>query len=206
MASDTRSRQGATQQQTGDQTGQSKSVSRDDAMQASRRGDMAHASSYSPFSLMRQGLDEMDRWFSRFTGWNTSPGLSASRSAREWMSSIGDLGEWAPAIEAFQRGNEFVVRADVPGMTRHDLNVEIGDDTLTISGERKTEQQNEREGMYWTERSYGSFCRTIPLPQGAITDSAKANFNNGVLEVVIPAPSQEARRGRKVDISGAESK
>jgi HSP20 family protein len=58
--------------------------------------------------------------------------------------------------------------------------------------------------MYWTERSYGSFCRTIPLPPGAIAESAKANFHNGVLEIVMQAPSQEARRGRKIDITSHE--
>jgi HSP20 family protein len=58
--------------------------------------------------------------------------------------------------------------------------------------------------MFWSERSYGSFSRVVPLPPGAISDSAKANFNNGVLEIVMQAPSPEARRGRKIDISGHE--
>ena len=87
-------------------------------------------------------------------------------------------------------------------MTRNDLNVEVGEDSLAISGERKHEQHNEREGMYWSERSHGSFCRVVPLPPGTISESAKANFNNGVLEIVMQAPSPETRRGRKIDISG----
>jgi HSP20 family protein len=107
-----------------------------------------------------------------------------------------------PAIDAFQRGSEFIIRADVPGMTRTDLTVEIGDDTITIRGERKHEEQEEKEGVFWSERSYGTFSRVVPLPPGAISDSAKATFNNGVLEVVVQSPSQEARRGRKIDISG----
>jgi len=144
---------------------------------------MATDTRYTPFSLMRQGLDEMDRWFSRLAGDSTSK-------------------PWSPAVEAFQRGNDFVVRVDVPGMTRHDLNVEVGDDTLTVSGERKSEQKNESGEMFWTERTYGGFSRTIPLPPGTIGESAKATFNNGVLEVVMQAPSPEARRGRKIDISG----
>jgi HSP20 family protein len=112
-------------------------------------------------------------------------------------------GDWTPAIEAFQRGNEFVVRAEVPGMSRQDLTVEAGDDSLTIHGERKQEHDEDRDGVYWTERSYGSFTRVIPLPPGTISDSAKASFNNGVLEVVMQAPSAETRRGRRIDISGA---
>ena len=158
---------------------------------------------YSPFSLMHQGIDEMDRLFSRWTGGGGLLGEQGARSARGWMSQmVQSLGDWAPAIEAFQRGNEFVVRAEVPGMTRTDLNVEVGDDSLTIRGERTHEQQDKSEGMFWTERSYGSFCRVVPLPPGAIGDSAKATFNNGVLEVVMQAPPAEARRGRKIDISG----
>jgi HSP20 family protein len=88
-------------------------------------------------------------------------------------------------------------------MTRQDLTVEVGDDALTIRGERRREFEEDREGVFWSERSYGSFSRMIPLPPGAIADSAKASFNNGILEVVMQAPSSEARRGRRIDISGA---
>ena len=153
-----------------------------------------------PFGLMRQMQDEVDRWFGRFSsdrGW-TSPA--------SWLSRAGEqVGDWMPAIDAFQRGNEFIIRADVPGMTRTDLSVEIGDDAVTIRGERKHEEREEKEGVFWSERSYGSFSRVVPLPPGAISDSAKATFNNGVLEVVVQAPSQDARRGRKIDISGHDA-
>lgn len=154
--------------------------------------------SYGPFAMMRDMQDQVDRWFSRL-------GVSDWTSPTSWLSRASEqVGDWTPAIDAFQRGNEFIIRADVPGMTRNDLNVEIGDEAITIRGERKNESQEEREGMYWTERSYGSFSRVVPLPPGAISDSAKANFNNGVLEVVVQAPSQEVRRGRKIDITGHE--
>jgi HSP20 family protein len=150
--------------------------------------------SFAPFSIMRQGLDEIERsfgaalrgeWDQLRRGWRSQP-----------------LGDWSPAIETFQRGNEFVIRADVPGMNRQDLEIEVGDDQLTIHGERRQDRQEERDGVFFTERSYGSFTRMIPLPSGAITDSAKATFNNGVLEIVMQAPAAEARRGRRLDISG----
>jgi HSP20 family protein len=169
---------------------------------ASERSDLRRGfNQYSsgPFGLMRQMQDEVDRWFHRAgfdSGW---------ASPSNWLSRAGGhASEWTPAIEAFQRGNEFVIRADVPGMSRQDLTVEIGDEAITISGERKHEEREERDGVFWTERSYGSFCRVVPLPPGAISDSAKATFSNGVLEVVTQAPSQDARRGRKVDISGRD--
>lgn len=139
--------------------------------------------SFAPFSIMRQGLDEMERWVGRW-GW------------REQM------GDWSPAIEAFQRGSEFVIRVDAPGLNRQDLQVDIADDAVTVRGERREDSKEERDGVFWTERSYGSFTRVIPLPPGAIGDSAKATFSNGVLEIVMEAPSGETRRGRRLDISG----
>ena len=158
---------------------------------------------YGPFAMMRDMQEQVDRWFNRIGVGNWMSPSSWTSSAGNWISRGAEqAGDWAPAIDAFQRGHEFVIRADVPGMTRNDLNVEIGDDAITIRGERRNELQEEREGMYWSERSYGSFSRVIPLPPGAISDSAKANFSNGVLEVVIQAPSHEVRRGRKVDITG----
>jgi HSP20 family protein len=155
----------------------------------------ANRPSFAPFSIMRQGLDEIERsfgaalrgeWDQLRRGWRSSP-----------------MGDWSPAIEAFQRGNDFVIRADVPGMNRQDLQVDIGDDEITIHGERRQDREEERDGMFFTERSYGSFTRVIPLPPGAIPDSAKATFNNGVLEIVMQAPSAETRRGRRLDISGS---
>ena len=179
-------------------------VHREPRRQDSRRWEARDQPSFSPFALMRQGIDEMDHWFGRLgfgQGRNTAP------SVRNWFNdAVGQMGDWSPAIEAFQRGSEFVVRAEVPGMQRHDLTVEAGDDTITIRGERKHEQQEDRDGMFWSERSYGSFCRVVPVPSGAVTDSAKASFSNGVLEIVMQAPSQDARRGRKIDISGSPDK
>lgn len=108
---------------------------------------------------------------------------------------------WAPQIETFERGNEFIVRADLPGLKKDDVKIDITDDSLTIEGERREEHEEDREGYYRSERSYGSFCRVIPLPDGAITDSAKANFNNGVLEIVMQAPPREVSRGRRIEIT-----
>jgi HSP20 family protein len=142
--------------------------------------------SYSPFALMRQGVDEVERWFERLVG--------DRRSSSE---------SWTPPVEVFQRGDELVVRLEVPGMTRHDLNVEVADDALTISGDRQAEHQRDRDGLFWSERGYGSFSRTIPLPPGTMTDSARAVFRDGLLEVVLQSPSAEARRGRRIDISGS---
>jgi HSP20 family protein len=193
----TEARNKAAQQRTGDVPIDRAPEEQGDA----KRHEWPHQrSSYSPFAVMRQGIDEMDRWWSRVSG---SGGWLSQSLTRGGFSQIAQqIGDWSPAVEAFQRGNEFVIRAEVPGMNRQDLTVEAGDDALTIRGERRQERNEDREGVYWTERSYGSFSRTIPLPPGAITDSAKATFNNGVLEIVMEAPSAETRRGRRIDIAG----
>lgn len=146
---------------------------------------------YGPFAMMRRMQEDMDRLFG---GFGAGRGLTAR--GREFEAI-----DWVPAIETFQRGNEFVVRAEIPGLSREDLSVEIGDDALTIRGERKYDQKEEREGVFHSERAYGSFCRVVPLPEGALTDTAKANFKDGVLEIVIQAPSQEVRRGRRIEIA-----
>jgi len=92
------------------------------------------------------------------------------------------------------------VRADLPGLTKDDVKVELTDEALTISGERKAEKEEKREGFFRSERSYGIFYRQIPLPQGVDADKATATFTNGVLEVTIQVPKSEAR-GRKLEIT-----
>jgi HSP20 family protein len=156
-----------------------------------RRRDPFDIFDVGPFSLMRRMQEDMNRIFGNI--WNPR---------HHWPSfwGEGERSEWMPAVEAFHRGNEFVVRADVPGLTRDDLSVEIGDDALTIQGERKYDREEEREGVFTSERGYGTFRRVIPLPEGAVSESAKANFKDGVLEIVIQAPSQEVRRGRRIEI------
>jgi HSP20 family protein len=144
----------------------------------------------SPFSgLFRRWNEEMDRLFE-------DVGFGPS-----WMTSTRSTQQWVPDVEVFHKGNDFVVRADLPGMKKEDVHVDIADNMLTIQGERKHEHEEEHDGWCRTERSYGSFSRAIPLPDGAIPDSAKANFKDGVLEITLQAPSREVSRGRRVDIS-----
>lgn len=121
---------------------------------------------------------------------------------REWMTRSGGQGTslWSPQIDSFQRGDQFVVRADLPGLKKEDVNIEVSDDSIVIQGERREEHEENREGYYRSERSYGSFYRTVPLPEGAITESAKAEFNNGVLEITMQAPPREVSRRRRIEI------
>ena len=107
---------------------------------------------------------------------------------------------WSPQIETFEREGQLVVRADLPGLKKDDVNVEITDDAITISGERRNEDEERREGYYRSERSYGSFFRSIPLPEGVNAEDANATFNNGVLEITMQAV-KETNRGRRKSTS-----
>ena len=113
---------------------------------------------------------------------------------------------WSPQIDVSQKNNELVVRADLPGLTKDDVKVDITDDAITIQGERRKEHEEERGGVYRVERSYGSFYRTIPLPDGAMTDQAKASFKDGVLEITMPAPPEQVTRGRRLEVTEGATK
>jgi HSP20 family protein len=112
---------------------------------------------------------------------------------------------WMPKVDVMQRNNELVVRADLPGVKPDDVTVEISDDVITISGERKQEHVEENGSVYRFERTYGTFYREIPLPEGAIANQAKAAFNDGVLEITVPAPPEQVSRGRRLEISRGDN-
>jgi HSP20 family protein len=107
---------------------------------------------------------------------------------------------WSPQVEVSRRGKDLVVCADLPGMKKEDIHIEIRDDQLVLQGERRQESTENREGFYRSERSYGRFHRAIPLPEGTNPDQARANFKDGVLEVTLPLPEQASRSGRKIEI------
>jgi HSP20 family protein len=151
-----------------------------------------------PFDFMERMADEMDRTFDRMF-------RDFGVSRRSWRSrapfrALQREGLWSPRIEAFQQGDRFIVRADLPGLKKDDVQVEVTDDAITIQGERREEQEEQREGYYHSERQYGQFYRSIPLPEGVISESAQATFKNGVLEVSMQAPPAEASRGRRLEI------
>ncbi len=152
-----------------------------------------------PFRIMDRFVDEMDRVFDDVFG----RGWLAPRLGRGWLRSPwrSEFEEWAPDVEVFHRNNELVVRADLPGLTKDDIKVDVTEDHITLEGERKREHEEEKGGRYRSERSYGSFYREIPLPEGTITDQAKANFKDGVLEITMPAPPEQVRRGRRLEIA-----
>ena len=108
---------------------------------------------------------------------------------------------WVPPMDLVEHDDHFLLRADLPGLTEADVNIELNDGSLTISGERKAEHKQQERGFYRLERQFGSFSRTLTLPDGIDGGAIKASFTNGVLEVWIPKP--EERKPRRIPIGGA---
>jgi HSP20 family protein len=106
---------------------------------------------------------------------------------------------WIPAMDLVETDEEFVLRADLPGVDEADVNIELEDNVLTISGHRSAEHEQQGEGYYRIERGSGEFLRSLTLPEGVDPEAIKATFNRGVLEVRVPKPEQ--RKPRKVAIS-----
>jgi HSP20 family protein len=147
----------------------------------------------TPFEFMRRFGEEMDKLVGDFDfgrGW-LPPAIARGVTP----------GVWAPEIEMFEQDGELIVRADLPGLTKDDVNIEIDNDAITIEGERRSEQNENREGFYRSERSYGKFYRRLPLPDGVESEDANATFRDGVLEITMNAPKRTETKPRKVAIS-----
>jgi len=141
---------------------------------------------------MRRLSDDMERMFEG--GW------SAYRFPKLLQGLDVAATRWSPDIEVFERHGEFVVRADLPGMTKDNVKVEVFEGNLIIGGERKEEKEQTEKGYYACERSYGTFHRAVPLPEGVKADEAKATFKDGVLEIAMPAGKVPEKHGRQLEI------
>lgn len=108
------------------------------------------------------------------------------------------VGEITPTVDIFEEGNELVLKADLPGIDKKDLDVTITENKITISGEKKQEDKVERKDYHWIERSYGTFTRSFQLPRNVNGEKAKATFKEGVLEIRLPKTGES--REKKIDV------
>jgi HSP20 family protein len=148
-------------------------------------------SGHDPLAMLRQMTSEFERAFDdwRSYRWPFSGHLAAAEPVA-----------WAPKIDVFEREGRLVTRVDLPGMKKEDVSVEVTDGHLALSGERKREKEETKDNVYRNEREYGSFYRTVPLPEGAKLEDVKATFADGVLEVSVPLPAKPEANVRKVQI------
>src|SRR3954466_7305718 len=116
----------------------------------------------------------------------------------------GTLRRWMPAMDLVETESHFVLRADLPGLSESDVNIEVEDRVLTISGERKSEHETTKEGYHRVERAFGTFSRSLTLPEGINPEAVEANFDRGVLEVRIPKPEERKPRKVSIGVGGAQ--
>ena len=163
-------------------------------------GLMTRAFMANPFAFADAMSQEMDRLFS------TSELMSPSRQLGANASRGRAPTQWIPPMEVRQREDGLVVRADLPGLSPEDVNIELENGVLTISGERRDASEDRQDGYFHSERSYGAFSRSITLPEGVDEDQVNARFEHGVLEVTVPIQRQQQQRGRRVPIQSGGSR
>jgi HSP20 family protein len=115
------------------------------------------------------------------------------------------LRRWIPPMDLIETETDFVLRADLPGLSEADVNIELDDNVLTLSGERKSDHETRRAGYYRVERSSGTFRRSLTLPEGVDPETVRASFDRGVLEVTIPKPAQRVPRKVQISVGGASA-
>jgi HSP20 family protein len=141
-------------------------------------------------------FEEIERWFEN--AWLRPSSLFGPTF---WPTGrLAEMKEVAPSCDMYEEGNELVVKADLPGVKKEDIKVDVSGNMITISGEKKKEEKSEQEGYYRFERSYGSFYRRFDLPEGLDTDKVKAHYEDGVLEVRIPKTEEAVKKAKHIPI------
>ncbi len=144
---------------------------------------------WEPVAELNTIQNEMNRLFNTFFDQPAATGRN------------GNGRRWLPAMDLVETDDHYVLRADLPGLSDEDVNVQLEDNVLTISGERKAEHETKQEGFYRLERAFGAFARSLTLPDGVDPDSVGAHFDRGVLEVRIPKPEQKKPRQVQITLS-----
>ena len=130
-----------------------------------------------PWRLFRE-LEETGRQFDSLFETSLWPAI--------WRRLPAEEREWSPALEVFEKEDRYVVKVELPGLKEEDVDVSVNDDTLTLKGEKKTEHEVKEEEYHWSERTYGSFLRTIRLPSNVDIKKIEAEYENGMLEITLP--------------------
>jgi HSP20 family protein len=149
---------------------------------------------WRPFTEMARWEREMGRLFEDFFGRRLRP----FSDERWWPAK--SFGIPSPAIDIYEEKDEIIAKAELPGMTKDEIEVNLTDGRLTIKGERKKEEEVKEKDYYRSERAYGSFARTIELPDDVNTEKARATFKNGVLEIHLPKTEEAKKKETKLKV------
>ena len=147
-----------------------------------------------PRAFFRRMFHDFDRFFEE----GFAPFGTPARAFGEFI--------WAPTLEVVEKNQHLIARFELPGLKKEEITVTVTEQGFTVEGERKVEEEEKKNNWYRTEREYGKFVRTVPLPAGINPADVKATFTNGVLEVVVPLPAKAIAAPRKVEIAGEEKK
>lgn len=139
-------------------------------------------------------FDEMERMFNDF--------FQQRFFAPTWMPrfKFPELADVSASVDMFEEGDNLVIKAELPGMKKEDINVDLKDDVITISGEKKTEEKTERKDFHRVERSFGSFTRRLRLPVEIKADKVEASFKDGVLEIKMPKSEAAKQNAKKIAV------
>jgi len=140
----------------------------------------------NPFAMMQR---EMNRVFDSF---NRNWGLGAFPEF---------TGSFMPRLDVTEGAKAFTVTAELPGMNEKEIDLSVSGDTLTIRGEKKEEKEDKNKNYYYSERSYGTFMRSIPLPRQVETDKVSASFKKGVLTITLPKTAAAMESTKKIDVN-----
>jgi len=146
---------------------------------------------WEPVAELNTIQTEMNRLFNSFSDQPASGGRG------------GGLRRWVPAMDLVETADRYVLRADLPGISEEDVNIELQDNVLTVSGERKPGKEGQQDGYFRLERAFGAFSRSLTLPDGVDAGGVEAHFERGVLEITIPKPEQKKPRQVRISVSGA---
>jgi HSP20 family protein len=141
-------------------------------------------------------VEEMGKRFEEFIKGPLSL-LVPPWAPRPWMHEIPGV---SATVDVFEEGGDVIVKAELPGMEKKDIDVKLTKNTVTISGEKKKEEKVEKKNYYKVERSYGTFSRAVSLPSEVLTDKAKAHYSNGVLVIRVPKTEEAKKKEKKVMI------
>ena len=161
-------------------------------MSDKKQNALTAPSTGDPFARLRQMTSEVER---------VSDDWPSSRLP-SFAKDLTSASFWTPKIDVFEPGGGLVTRVDLPGVRKEDVSVEVADRELFLSGERKEESEQKNENFYRSECEYGSFFRSVPLPEGVRIEEVKATFADGVLEISMPLPARPEAKVRKVQIEG----